>query len=72
MKVAITTLIAAAALTTTAFTANGALMAERGMLCWATIGFLAAVLVGQTIPALMLLLGDCNKLINRPNAANPR
>jgi len=69
MKVLITTLIATAAMTTTAFAANGALLPKPGILCWAGIGFCAAVLVGQTIPAALLFLG-AKGLRTPPSAAN--
>jgi len=71
MKVAITTLIAVAALTTMALGANGAQVQLSGMLCWAGILFGAAVLVGQTIPAALLLMGP-KGLHTPPSAANHR
>jgi hypothetical protein len=69
MRVAITTLIATAAMTTTAFAANGALLPKPGILCWTGIGFCAAVVVGQTIPAVLLVLG-AKGLRTPPSAAN--
>jgi hypothetical protein len=69
MRVAITTLLATAAMTTTAFAANGAVAPEPGLLVWAAIGLCAAVLVGQTIPAIMLALGT-KGLHTPPNTAN--
>ncbi|GFO68157.1 hypothetical protein GMLC_17360 [Geomonas limicola] len=70
MKNAFTTILTLAALATTALTVNGgALWAERGILPAAALVALAAVLAGQTIPALLLLLGAGDKEINRPNAA---
>jgi len=72
MRVAITTLIATTAMTATAYAANGALLPEAGILCWAGIGLCAAVLVGQTIPAALMVLGTITRLTNPPNAANHR
>jgi FtsH-binding integral membrane protein len=71
MRAAITTLIATAAMTTTAFAANSAPVAEPGFLYWAFIGLSAAVLVDQTIPAVMLVIGRFHGLMTPP-AANSR
>lgn len=71
MKVAISTFIATTATTTTAFAANGSTLPESGFLCWACIGLCAAVLVGQTIPALLAVFG-ASGLHTPPSAANPR
>jgi hypothetical protein len=71
MRVVITTLIATAATTTTAFAANGTALPEPGVLCWACIGLCAAVLVGQTIPAVLAVFGTSG-LHTPPSAANPR
>lgn len=71
MTRAINTLTATLAMTTTAFAANGAPAHELGLSCWAGIAFLAAVLVGQTMPAIRLLLGT-NGLHTPPSAANHR
>jgi len=69
---AITLLIAVAAMTTTAVTANGALQdGPGGMLNWLALGLCAAVLVGQTLPAIMMMLNYRN-ITNRPSAAAPR
>lgn len=56
MRTAITTLLVTAAMTATAFAASGAPVAEPGTLCWACLGFCAAILVGQTIPAVMIMI----------------
>jgi hypothetical protein len=56
MRTAITTILVTAAMTATAFAANGAPVAGPGTLCWACLGFGAAVLVGQTIPAVMMMI----------------
>jgi FtsH-binding integral membrane protein len=69
MKAAFTTLIATAAMMTTAFTANGALVSGPGILCWACLGFCAAILVGQTIPAALIVIG-AKELRIPPSAAN--
>jgi len=58
-------------MTTTVFAANGAPAPGHGPLCWAGIAFCAAVLVGQTMPAVRLLLGT-NGLHTPPSAANHR
>jgi UDP-N-acetylmuramyl pentapeptide phosphotransferase/UDP-N-acetylglucosamine-1-phosphate transferase len=68
MRAAITTLIATAAMATTAYAANGAPVAEPGLLCWAFIGFCAAVLVHQTFPAVMLVTDRFTKLMTPPAA----
>jgi hypothetical protein len=69
MKAAITTFIATTATTTMAYAANGSPLPEPGVLCWACIGLCAAVLVGQTIPAVRLVMGT-NGLHTPPSAAN--
>ena len=56
MRTAINTIIATLATTATAFAANGA-AEEPGILAWAFMGFCVVVLVGQAIPAMMLLVG---------------
>ena len=56
MRTAITTLLVTAAMTATAFAANSAPVAKPGTLCWVCLGFVAAVLVGQTIPAVMMMI----------------
>jgi len=71
MKVAITILIAVAASTTMALGANGAQVHLSGILCWAGILFCAAVLVGQTIPAALYVMG-ANGLHTPPSAENHR
>ena len=56
MRVVITTLLATAAMTSTAFAAGGAPAHKSGILCWAFIVFCIAVLGGQTIPVALRLL----------------
>ena len=68
MRVAITTLLATAIMTTTVFAANGAPTTEHGFLSWAFIGLFAAVLVGQIVPALGAFTG----LATPPRTANHR
>ena len=71
MRVAIITLVATAAMTTAAFAANGAPAQGHGLPCWALIAFCAAVVVGQTIPAVKLVMG-ANGLITPPKATNQK
>ena len=66
MRTAINTLIATAATTATAFAANGAQGDEPGFLAWAFLGFCAVVLVGQLIPAAMLVIGALKGLAAKP------
>ena len=65
MRTAINTLIATAAMTTTAFAANGA-AEEPGMLAWGFMGFCAVILVGQMVPAAMLVIGAVKGLAAAP------
>jgi hypothetical protein len=57
MRTAINTFIATIATTATAFAANGAANEEPGILAWAFMGFCAVILVGQLVPAAMLIIG---------------
>jgi hypothetical protein len=66
MRTAITALIATALTTTTAFAANGAAAEEPGLLAWAFIGFCAVILVGQLVPAAMLVIGAIKGLATAP------
>jgi hypothetical protein len=66
MRKPINTLIATLATTTTAFAANGATTEEPGMLAWAFLGFCAVILVGQMVPAAMLIIGAAKALITNP------
>jgi hypothetical protein len=66
MRTAINTLLATIATTTTAFAANGAQGDEPGMLAWAFIGFCAVILVGQLVPAAMLVIGAFKGLAKAP------
>jgi len=66
MRTAINTLIATVATTTAAFAANGAPAEEPGLMAWAFIGFCAVVLVGQLVPAAMLLIGMVKGLVAAP------
>ena len=65
MRTAINTLLATLATTATAFAANGAQADEPGFLAWAFMGFCAVVLVGQAVPAVMLLIGMVKGLTAR-------
>ncbi|GFO61074.1 hypothetical protein GMST_33990 [Geomonas silvestris] len=67
MRTAITTIIAALA-TTPAFAANGAAN-EPGLLMWAFLGFGAVILVGQAVPAVMLLIGMVKGLVHATKEA---
>ena len=62
MRTAINTFIATIATTASAFAASGAKAEEPGILAWAFMGFCAVVLVGQFIPALMLIVGALKAL----------
>ena len=66
MRTAINTLIATVATTTTAFAANGAQAEEPGLLAWGFIGFCAVILVGQLVPAAMLVIGAIKGLATAP------
>jgi hypothetical protein len=66
MRTAINTLIATIATTTTVFAANGAANEEPGILAWAFIGFCAVILVGQLVPAAMLIIGAVKGLATAP------
>jgi len=66
MRTAINTLIATIATTATAFAANGAANEEPGILAWAFMGFCAVVLVGQLVPAAMLLIGMVKGIVTAP------
>ena len=66
MRTAINTLFATVATTTAAFAANGAPTEEPGLMAWAFIGFCAVVLVGQLVPAAMLLIGMVKGLVAAP------
>jgi hypothetical protein len=57
MRAPINTLLAMAASATSAYAANGAQADEPGILCWAFMGFAAVIVVGQLVPALMLVYG---------------
>jgi hypothetical protein len=67
MRTAINTIIAAL-VTTPAFAANGA-ADEPGILVWAFMGFAAIILVGQLVPAAMLLYGAVKGLVTAPKEA---
>lgn len=60
---AINTIIAMAASATSAFAANGAQADEPGILCWAFMGFAAVIVVGQLVPALLLLYGTIKGIL---------
>ena len=66
MRTAINTLIATIATTTTAFAATGANADEPGILAWAFMGFCAVILVGQLVPAAMLVIGAVKGLATAP------
>jgi len=66
MRTAINTIIATIATTTTAFAANGAATEEPGILAWAFMGFCAVILVGQLVPAAMLVIGAVKGLATTP------
>ena len=68
MRTTINTIIATIATTTTAFAANGA-ADEPGILAWAFMGFCAVVLVGQLVPAAMLVIGAVKGLATAPKEA---
>ena len=65
MRTTINTILATAAMTTTAFAANGA-ADEPGLLAWGFIGFVAVILVGQLVPAAMLVIGAVKGLATAP------
>ena len=66
MRTAINTLIATIATTTTAFAATGANADEPGILAWGFMGFCAVILVGQLVPAAMLVIGAVKGLATAP------
>ena len=65
MRTTINTIIATLATTTTAFAA-GAQSEEPGLLAWGFIGFCAVILVGQLVPAAMLVIGAVKGLATAP------
>jgi len=65
MRTAINTILATLATTTTAFAANGA-AEEPGLLAWGFMGFCAVILVGQLVPAAMLVIGAVKGLATAP------
>ena len=65
MRTTINTIIATLATTTTAFAANGA-AEEPGILAWGFMGFCAVILVGQLVPAAMLVIGAFKGLATAP------
>ena len=69
MRLAITIIVATTAMITEAQAAE-LLPANAGIFNWAILGFCAAILVGQTIPAARLLVRALNGVANPPNAAN--
>jgi hypothetical protein len=71
MRTAINTIIATLATTATAFAANGA-TEEPGILAWAFMGFCAVILVGQLVPAAMLIIGAVKGLATAPKEAAKR
>ena len=71
MRTTINTIIATLATTTTAFAANGA-AEEPGILAWAFMGFCAVILVGQLVPAAMLMIGAVKGLATAPKEAVAR
>jgi hypothetical protein len=66
MRTIINTIMATIATTTTAFAANGAANEEPGILAWGFIGFCAVILVGQLVPAAMLIIGAVKGLATTP------
>jgi len=66
MRTAINTIIATIATTTTAFAATGAATEEPGILAWGFMGFCAVILVGQLVPAAMLVIGAVKGLATAP------
>ena len=68
MRTLINTIIAMA-VTTTAFAANGAPTEGLGFFAWVFIGLCAAVLVGQLVPAVLLLIGVVKGLVKNPEKA---
>jgi hypothetical protein len=68
MRTTINTIIALVATTTTAFAANGA-AEEPGLLAWGFMGFCAVILVGQMVPAAMLVIGAVKGLAAAPKEA---
>jgi len=72
MRTAINTIIATAAMTGTALAANGAQADEPGLLAWGFIGFCAVILVGQLVPAAMLVIGAFKGLAGAPKEADAK
>lgn len=69
MRTAINTILATAAMKATAFAAGGATADEPGMLVWLFMGFCAVILVGQLVPAAMLVIGAFKGLAGAPKEA---
>ena len=66
MRAAISSVIATMAMTTTAFAASGTQGDEPGLLAWGFIGFCAVIVVGQLVPAAMLVIGAVKGLASAP------
>jgi hypothetical protein len=69
MRTTINTIIATLATTAPAFAANGAANEEPGLLVWGFMGFCAVILVGQLVPAVMLVVGAVKGLATAPKEA---
>jgi hypothetical protein len=72
MKAPLTTLIALAASATSAYAANGAQADEPGILIWAFIGFAAVIVVGQLVPAALLVYGAIKGIVSPPEPAKSK
>ena len=69
MKTAINTIIALLATTATAFAGNSAWVDNSGILCWAFMGLCALIVVGQLVPAIMVLIGAAKAIASNPEEA---
>jgi hypothetical protein len=69
MRTTINTIIATLATTAPVFAANGAGNEEPGQLVWGFMGFCAVLLVGQLVPAAMLVAGAVKGLATTPKEA---
>lgn len=70
MKTLINTLIATLITTTSAFAASGAREDNSGVMVWVFLGLCALIVIGQLVPALMVMLGFAKGLAKEAKPEN--
>ena len=63
MRALITTIVGILA-PVTAFAASGAMEANSGIFVWVFLGFCAMIVVGQVVPAVLLMTGMVKGLVS--------